>query len=185
MPKAEIKLMTEKMEKSLEHLRAEYVAIRTGRAHPGLVSDIKADYYGTPTPLKQMATITVPEGRKIQIVPFDKNGLKAIEKAILASSLGITPSNDGENIRLTMPELTGERRTELTKLVAKKAEETKVAVRNLRRDSVEVLKKKEKESAITEDELKKFTKDVQDVTDGYVKKIDEVQKLKEKEIMED
>lgn len=173
------------MEKSIEHLKGEYVAIRTGRAHPGLVSDIKADYYGTPTPIKQMATITVPEGRKIQIVPFDKTSLKLIEKAILASSLGITPANDGENIRLTLPELTGERRGDLTKLVAKKGEETKVAVRNLRRDSVEVIKKKEKDSAITEDELKKYTKEIQDVTDGYIKKIEDVQKLKEKEIMED
>lgn len=185
MPKAEIKLMGEKMEKSLEHLKGEYVTIRTGRAHPGLVSDIKADYYGNPTPLKQMATITIPEGRKILIAPFDKASIKIIEKAILASPLGITPSNDGESIRLTMPELTGERRGELTKLVAKKAEETKVAVRNLRRDSVEVLKKKEKDSAITEDDLKKHTKEVQDITDSYIKKIDDTEKLKAKEIMED
>lgn len=185
MPKAEIKSMHEKMEKSLEFLKTEYVAIRTGRAHPGLVADIKADYYGNPTPIKQIATITVPDGRKILIAPFDKSSLKVIEKALLASSLGITPANDGESIRLTMPELTGERRTELTKFVAKKAEESKVAVRNLRRDSVEALKKKEKNSEITEDDLKKYTKEIQDITDSYIKKLDEAQKLKDKEIMEE
>lgn len=185
MPKTDIKTLNEKMEKSLEFLKSEYIVIRTGRAHPGLVSDIKADYYGTPTPIKQMATITIPEGRKILISPFDKNSLKVIEKAILASSLGITPQNDGENIRLTMPELTRERRVDLTKQVAKKAEETKIAMRNLRRDTVEALKKKEKDSTITEDDLKKYSKEVQDVTDGYIKKVDEVQKSKEKEIMEE
>ena len=185
MPKAEIKSMNEKMEKTLEFLKTEYVAIRTGRAHPGLVSDIKADYFGAPMPLKQMATISIPESRKILIAPFDKSSLKAIEKAILASSLGITPLNDGENIRLTMPELTRERRVELTKLVAKKAEEAKVAMRNLRRDSVETLKKKEKDSEITEDDLKKYSKEVQDATDAHIKKVEEVQKIKEKEIMEE
>ena len=185
MPKAEIKSMNDKMEKTIEFLKTEYVAIRTGRAHPGLVSDIKADYFGAPTPLKQMATISIPESRKILIAPFDKASLKMIEKAILASPLGITPLNDGENIRLTMPELTRERRVELTKLVAKKAEEAKIAMRNLRRDSVEVLKKKEKDSEITEDDLKKYSKEIQDSTDAHIKKVEEVQKLKEKEIMEE
>jgi len=181
---AEIKSMTEKMEKTLEFLKTEYIAIRTGRAHPGLVSDIKADYFGSLMPLKQMATISTPESRKILIVPFDKSSLKLIEKAILASPLGITPQNDGENIRLTMPELTKERRVELTKLVARKAEEAKVALRNLRRDAVENFKKQEKDSEITEDDLKKYSKEVQDSTDVYIKKVDEIQKVKEKEIME-
>ena len=185
MPKVELKNLREKMEKTLEFLRGEYLAIRTGRAHPGLVSDIKADYYGNPTPLKQMANITVPEGRKLLISPFDRSSLKAIEKAILASNLGITPSNDGESVRLTLPELTKERRVELVKLVAKKGEEAKVTLRNHRRDSVEVLKKIEKDGKITEDELKKFNKEVQDVTDDFIKKIEETFKVKEKEIMEE
>ncbi|MDR2527891.1 MAG: ribosome recycling factor [Synergistaceae bacterium] len=185
MAKAEIKSLREKMEKALEFLRGEYLAIRTGRAHPGLVADIKADYYGTPTPLKQIANITVPESRKILISPFDRGGLKAIEKAILASSLGITPQNDGESVRLTLPELTRERRLDLVKLVGKKAEESKIVMRNHRRDSVEVLKKMEKESKITEDELKKYTKEVQDITNDFIKKIDDAFKAKEKEVMDD
>ena len=185
MSKAEIKSMSEKMEKTLEFLKMEYIAIRTGRAHPGLVSDIKADYYGALTPIKQMATISIHENRKILIAPFDKSNLKHIEKAILTSPLGITPNNDGENIRLTMPELTRERRVELTKLVAKKAEDAKIALRNLRRETVEILKKKEKESEITEDDLKKYSKEVQDSTDAYIKKVEEIQKVKEKEIMEE
>jgi ribosome recycling factor len=185
MAKTEIKNLRGKMDKTLEFLRGEYLAIRTGRAHPGLVSEIKADYYGTATPLKQMANITIPEGRKILIAPFDRGSLKAIEKAILASSLGITPQNDGESVRLTLPELTRERRTDLVKLVGKKAEESKVVVRNHRRDAVEVLKKMEKDSKITEDDLKKFTKEVQDITDDTIKRIEEVFKAKEKEIMEE
>jgi len=185
MPKAEIKSLREKMDKTLEFLRGEYLAIRTGRAHPGLVSDIKADYYGNLTPLKQMANITIPEGNKILISPFDRSSLKAIEKAILASNLGITPQNDGESVRLGLPELTKERRVELVKIVNKKAEEFKVAVRNHRRDIVEFLKKAEKESKITEDDLKKYNKEVQDITDEFIKKIDETSKVKEKEIMEE
>lgn len=185
MPKTEVKNLKEKMEKTLEFLRGEYLAIRTGRAHPGLVSDIKVDYYGNLTPLKQVANITVPESRKIQVAPFDRGSLKAIEKAILASNLGITPQNDGENIRLTLPELTKERRVDLVKLVSKKAEESKVVMRNHRRDAVEALKKMEKDSKITEDDLKKYSKEVQDITDDFVKKIDEVFKAKEKEVMEE
>ncbi len=185
MPKAEVKSLKEKMEKTLEFLRGEYLAIRTGRAHPGLVSDIRVDYYGNLTPLKQMANITVPESRKIQIAPFDRSSLKAIEKAILASNLGITPQNDGENVRLTLPELTKERRVDLVKLVSKKAEESKVVVRNHRRDAVEALKKMEKDSKITEDDLKKYTKEVQDITDDFIRKIDDTFKVKEKEVMEE
>lgn len=185
MPKTELKTLREKMDKTVEHLKGEFLVVRTGRAHPGLVSDIKADYYGTPTPIKQMGTITVPEGRQIVISPFDRSALKAVEKAILASSLGVTPQNDGEVIRVTLPELTRERRVELTKLVGKYAEESKIALRNLRRDSNDVFKKMEKESAISEDDLKKYTKEVQDITDEFIKKVDETLKIKEKEIMEE
>ena len=173
------------MEKAISFLQNEYLSIRTGRAHPGLVSDIKVEYYGTPTPIKSLANVTIPESRSIQIAPFDKTILKAMEKAILAANIGMTPQNDGQVLRMTLPELTKQRRVELTKLLAKKAEESKVVVRNYRRDTIEVLKKQEKNSDITEDDLKKFTKDVQDITDNYVKKIDEVYKLKEKEVLED
>ena len=172
------------MDKAIAFLQSEYLSIRTGRAHPGLVSDIKADYYGTPTALKQLANITIPEGRVIQIAPFDKSCLKAMEKAILAANIGMTPQSDGTVIR-TLPELTKARRAELTKVAARKAEESKVVIRNYRRDAIESLKKQEKASEITEDDLKKLTKDVQDITDSYIKKIDEVYKVKEKEILEE
>ncbi|MBQ6738043.1 MAG: ribosome recycling factor [Synergistaceae bacterium] len=173
------------MEKAITFLQNEYLSIRTGRAHPGLVSDIKVEYYGTPTPIKSLANVTIPESRSIQIAPFDKTILKAMEKAILAANIGMTPQNDGSVLRMTLPELTKQRRIELTKLLAKKAEEAKVVIRNYRRDTIEVLKKQEKNSEITEDDLKKFTKDVQDITDKYIKKIDEVYKVKEKEVLED
>lgn len=176
--------MKEKMEKAVEHLKEEYIGIRTGRAHPGLVNDIKVDYYGTQTPIKQLATVSVPEARQIVIAPFDKSILKGIEKAIQASSLGINPQNDGEIIRLTLPELTKERRMELSKVVAKYAEEAKIAIRNLRRDTNDTLKKMEKDSLISEDDQRKYTKDVQDVTDEYIRKIDEILKNKDKEILE-
>ena len=185
MPKDELAALRENMDKAITFLQNEYLSIRTGRAHPGLVSDIKADYYGTPTALKQLANITIPEGRVIQIAPFDKGALKAMEKAILAANIGMTPQSDGTVIRLTLPELTKARRVELTKILAKKAEEAKVVIRNYRRDAIESLKKQEKASEITEDDLKKLTKDVQDITDGYIKKIDEVYKVKEKEVLED
>ena len=173
------------MEKAITFLQNEYLSIRTGRAHPGLVSDIKVEYYGTPTPIKSLANVTIPESRSIQIAPFDKTILKAMEKAILAANIGMTPQNDGSVLRMTLPELTKQRRVELTKLLAKKAEESKIVIRNYRRDTIEVLKKQEKNSEITEDDLKKFTKDVQDITDNYIKKIDEVYKTKEKEVLED
>ncbi|MBQ3447351.1 MAG: ribosome recycling factor [Synergistaceae bacterium] len=185
MPKDELGTLRENMDKAITFLQNEYLSIRTGRAHPGLVSDIKADYYGTPTAIKQLANITIPEGRVIQIAPFDKGALKAMEKAILAANIGMTPQSDGTVIRLTLPELTKARRVELTKILAKKAEEAKVVIRNYRRDAIESLKKQEKASEITEDDLKKLTKDVQDITDGYIKKIDEVYKVKEKEVLED
>ena len=185
MPKDELAELKMNMDKAVSFLQNEYLSIRTGRAHPGLVSDIKVDYYGTPTPIKQLANVTIPESRSIQIAPFDKMTLKAMEKAILAANIGMTPQNDGTVLRMTLPELTKQRRVELTKLLAKKAEESKVVIRNYRRDTIETLKKQEKASEITEDDLKKFTKDVQDITDNYIKKIDEVYKLKEKEVLED
>ena len=173
------------MDKAIAFLQNEFLSIRTGRAHPGLVSDIKVDYYGTPTPIKSLANVTIPESRSIQIAPFDKTVLKAMEKAILAANIGMTPQNDGQVIRLTLPELTKARRVELTKLLARKAEESKVVIRNYRRDAIEALKKQEKASEITEDDLKKKTKEVQDITDTYTKKVDEVYKVKEKEVLED
>ena len=185
MPKDELAELKANMDKAIAFLQSEFLSIRTGRAHPGLVSDIKVDYYGTPTPIKSLANVTIPESRSIQIAPFDKGTLKAMEKAILAANIGMTPQSDGTVIRMTLPELTKQRRVELTKLLARKAEESKVVVRNYRRDAIETLKKQEKASEITEDDLKKLTKDVQDITDNYIKKIDEVYKVKEKEVLED
>ena len=185
MPKDELAALRENMDKAIAFLQNEFLSIRTGRAHPGLVSDIKVDYYGNPTVIKQLANITIPESRVIQIAPFDKSCLKAMEKAILAANIGMTPQSDGTVIRMTLPELTKARRVELTKLLARKAEESKVVIRNYRRDAIEALKKQEKASEITEDDLKKLTKDVQDITDKYIKKIDEVYKIKEKEVLED
>lgn len=181
----ELKELRENMDKAITFLQNDYLSIRTGRAHPGLVNDIKVDYYGTPTPIKQLANVTIPEGRVIQIAPFDKTGLKAMEKAILAANIGMTPQNDGTVIRLRLPELTRERRVELTKLLAKKAEDARVVIRNYRRDTIEILKKQEKASEITEDDLKSLTKEVQEITDSYIKKIDEVYKVKEKEVLEE
>ncbi len=185
MPADELKELRENMDKAIAFLQNDYLSIRTGRAHPGLVNDIKVEYYGTPTPIKQIANVTIPEGRVIQIAPFDKTSLKAIEKAILAANIGMTPQNDGTVIRLKLPELTRDRRVELTKVLAKKAEDSRVVIRNYRRDTIEVLKKQEKASEITEDDLKQLTKEVQDVTDSYIKKIDEIYKVKEKEVLED
>ncbi|MBR1602214.1 MAG: ribosome recycling factor [Synergistaceae bacterium] len=181
----EIKALKENMEKAIAFLQNDYLSIRTGRAHPGLVNDIKVEYYGTPTPIKQLANVTIPEGRVIQIAPFDKTSLKAMEKAILAANIGMTPQNDGTVIRLKLPELTRERRVELTKVLAKKAEDSRVVIRNYRRDTIELLKKQQKASEITEDDLKDLTKEVQDITDSHIKKIDEIYKVKEKEVLED
>ncbi|MDR3255798.1 MAG: ribosome recycling factor [Synergistaceae bacterium] len=185
MPQALLKDLKNRTVKALEHLKGTYAGVRTGRAHPALVEDIKVDYFGTVMPLKQLGTVNVPEPRQIVITIWDKTALKAVEKAIQASPLGINPRPDGETIRLTLPELTRERRTELTKLVNKYAEESKVATRNIRREVVDALKKLEKESKISEDDLKKFQKEVQDVTDDAIKKIDSVLAEKEKEIMDD
>lgn len=185
MPQTLLKDMKARVAKALDHLKGTYAGVRTGRAHPALVEDIKVDYFGTVTPLKQMGTINVPEPRQIIINIWDKTALKAVEKAIQSSPLGINPQPDGDTIRLTLPELTRERRTELSKLVNKYAEEARVATRNVRRDFVDAFKKMEKESQISEDELKKFQKEVQDITDEAIKKIDVVLTEKENEIMND
>lgn len=184
MPQNLIKDLKTRSEKTLEFLKSSLQGIRTGRAHPALVEDIKVDYFGTPTPVKNMGSVVVPEARSIVITPWDKSAIKAIEKAIQASPLGINPQNDGESIRLNMPELTQARRVELTKIVNKMAEEARVSIRNVRRDAIDGLKKLEKDSKITEDDLKKYQKQAQDETDSFIKKVDAILSDKEKEIME-
>ena len=178
-----IKKCEEKMTKTCENLDGEFSNIRAGRANPNLLNRIMVEYYGTPTPMQQVGNISVPEPRIIQINPWEKSLLKAIEKAILASDLGITPTNDGTSIRLVFPELTEERRKELVKDIKKKGEAAKVAVRNVRRDANDTLKKMEKSTDITEDERKVGEEKIQKMTDKYVAKIDKSVENKSKEIM--
>ena len=178
-----IKKCEEKMTKTCENLDGEFSNIRAGRANPNLLNRIMVEYYGTPTPMQQVGNISVPEPRRIQINPWEKSLLKAIEKAILASDLGITPTNDGTSIRLVFPELTEERRKELVKDIKKKGEAAKVAVRNVRRDANDTLKKMEKSTDITEDERKEGEEKIQKMTDKYVAKIDKSVENKSKEIM--
>ena len=174
----------ERMHKAVEALRKEYGTIRAGRANPSLLDKVSVEYYGTPTPVNQLANISVPEPRLLMIQAWDKTSLPAIEKAIMKSDLGLNPSSDGTVIRIVIPQLTAERRSELVKTVKKKAEEARVAVRNVRRDTNEHLKKLEKDKAASEDEVKRAQEDVQKVTDKYIKEIDHVAEVKEKEIME-
>lgn len=176
--------LDEKMEKVLEHLDADFQGIRTGRAHPGLVENVKVDYYGSAMPVKQLANIIVPEARMLIIAPFDKGAVKLIEKAILAANIGLTPNVDGNNIRLVVPELTGERRKEFVKMAAKAAEEAKIALRNIRREANDMYKKQEKASEITEDDLKKMLDDTQKTTDKFIARVDDEFKKKEKEILD-
>ena len=178
-----IKKCEEKMTKTCENLDGEFSNIRAGRANPNLLNRIMVEYYGTPTPMQQVGNISVPEPRIIQINPWEKSLLKAIEKAILASDLGITPTNDGTSIRLVFPELTEERRKELVKDIKKKGEAAKVAVRNVRRDANDTLKKMEKSTDITEDVRKEGEEKIQKMTDNYVAKIDKSVENKSKEIM--
>ena len=178
-----IKKCEEKMTKTCENLDGEFANIRAGRANPNLLNRIMVEYYGTPTPMQQVGNISVPEPRIIQINPWEKSLLKAIEKAILASDLGITPTNDGTSSRLVFPELTEERRKELVKDIKKKGEAAKVAVRNVRRDANDTLKKMEKSTDITEDERKEGEEKIQKMTDKYVAKIDKSVENKSKEIM--
>ena len=174
----------ERMKKAVDHIAAEYVKIRTGKASIGLLEEIKSDYYGTPTPLNQVGNISTPDYHTIAIQPWDKSIMPAIEKSILNSNLGLNPTNDGSLIRIPIPPLNEERRKELVKLVKKMAEEGKVAVRNIRRDEIEKLKKTEKEEHISEDDRKNGEHEIQKLTDKYIKEIDEVLSKKEKEIME-
>ena len=179
----EIKQFEEKMVKSLESLKAEYSAIRAGRANPHLLDKIKVNYYGTPSSLQQVANVSVPEARMIQIQPWETSLIKEIEKAIMASDLGITPSNDGKTIRLVFPELTDDRRKELVKDVKKKGENAKVAVRNIRRDANDAIKKAAKASEISEDEQKQVEDKVQKLTDKYIAEVDKAIEEKSKEIL--
>ncbi|WP_411802376.1 ribosome recycling factor [Bacillus haynesii] len=174
----------ERMEKAIGAYQRELATVRAGRANPSLLDKVTVEYYGAQTPLNQIASITVPEARMLLITPYDKTALGDIEKAIQKADLGVTPSNDGNIIRITIPPLTEERRKELAKLVKKYSEDAKVAVRNIRRDANDDLKKLEKNGEMTEDELRSSTEDVQKLTDEYVSKIDEITKDKEKEIME-
>ena len=173
----------DKMEKSLDNLYGEYTSIRAGRANPHILDKITVDYYGSPTPLQQVGNKSVPEARMIVIQPWEASILKDIEKALLMSDLGLTPTNDGKMIRLVFPELTEERRKELVKDVKKKGENAKVAVRNIRRDAMDAIKKKGKEDGISEDEIKEYQDDVQKSTDKYVAKIDAAVEEKSKEIL--
>lgn len=176
-----IKVYDEKMKKTYEHLESDYMGIRAGRANPHVLDKLRVDYYGTPTPIQQVGNVTVPEARMIQIAPWEKSLIKDIEKAILASDIGITPSNDGSVIRLVFPELTEERRKDLVKDVKKKAEECKVAVRNIRRDGNDAFKKLAKE--ISEDEVKQLEDELQKMTDKYIKEVDKLMEEKSKEIL--
>ncbi len=172
----------EKMKKTMGNLDGELGAIRAGRANPNVLNKIKVDYYGTPTPIQQVANVSVPEARMIQIQPWEKNMLKVIEKAIQVSDLGINPTNDGTMIRLVFPELTEERRKELVKDVKKKGEAAKVAIRNIRRDGNDMLKKL-KGTDVSEDEIKDMENELQKLTDKYVKEADKSVESKSKEVM--
>ena len=174
----------DRMKKSIEALKREYSSLRAGRATPALLDKIMVDYYNSPTPINQVANISVPEPRMILIQPWEKPMLHEIEKAIMKSDLGLNPNSDGTAIRLSIPQLTQDRRGELVKSVNKKSEETKIAVRNIRRDANDVFKKMEKAKEVTEDEAKKAQNDMQKLVDKYVKEVDSIRAVKEKEIME-
>jgi ribosome recycling factor len=173
-----------KMQKAVDVLQTKYSAVRAGRANPSILDQIKVDYFNTPTPIQQIASISTPDPRTLMIQPWDASSLKIIEKAILASELGITPANDGRVLRLAFPQPTEERRKELIKQIQKQAEESKVAIRNVRRDAVEKFKAMKKKSEITEDDMVNTEKDLQKLTDKYIAEIDSVVKKKETEIME-
>ena len=179
----DIKVYEDKMEKTLSNLQEEYVSIRAGRANPHILDKIQVDYYGTPSSLQSVANISVPEARMIQIQPWEASLIKDIEKAILASDIGLTPANDGKVIRLVFPELTEDRRKELVKDVKKKGENAKVAVRNVRRDANDTIKKENKENEISEDEQKQLEDKIQKLTDKFVAKIDDAIEAKSAEVM--
>jgi len=181
--KEQINLTKEKMNKSLNSLGNEFASIRAGRANPNVLDKVTVDYYGTPTPINQVGTVSVSEGRTLVISPWEKNMLKAVEKAIQASDIGINPTNDGNVVRLTFPQLTEERRKELCKTIKKYGEECKVTIRSIRRDSMEKFKTMKKNSEITEDDMKDCEKKVQDLTDKFCAEVDKAVAEKEKEIM--
>lgn len=174
----------EKMTKTLDVLKKDYAAIRAGRATASVLDKVTVDYYGTPTPVNQLATVSVAEARILTIQPWDKSILHAVEKAIQTSDIGINPQNDGSVIRLTFPQLTEDHRKSIVKNVSKMAEDSKVAIRSIRRDAMDKLKKMQKASEITEDDLKNGEDEIQKITDGFVKDIDKVAQAKEKEVME-
>jgi ribosome recycling factor len=184
MIKETIKEAETRMKGAIQSLEEDLSGIRTGRASPALVERLLVEYYGMPTPLMQLATISVPEARQLLIKPFDATSIKAVEKAILASELGLTPNNDGKAIRLNIPPLTEERRRDLVKVVHSRLEESRIAVRNVRRDLIKDLREYEKEKLISEDDLKKAEEELQKLTDKYTQNIDAVGLHKEKEIME-
>ncbi len=175
---------TEECKKAIEALEKEYSRVRTGRASPNLLDGVKVNYYGMPTPLKQVANVAVAESRLLTVTPWEKNLLSEIEKAIQASNLGLTPANDGKIIRISIPPLTGERRKELVRQIKKIGEGYKVTIRNHRRDANEKIKKAKDAKEISEDEQHRLLKDIQDETNKYIKKVDEIIAAKEKEIME-
>ncbi len=179
-----VELAKEKMGKTISVLKSELSSLRAGRANAQVLDRIMVDYYGTPTPINQMGNIAAPEPRLLVITPYDPSALKEIEKALLKSDLGINPGNDGKMIRLIFPELTEERRKELVKVVRKKGEEAKVAIRSIRRDANETIKKNKKDGEITEDDQKKMEEDAQKATDSFVKDVEKIIVDKEKEIME-
>ena len=183
MLKDEYKVYEEKMKKSIESVANDFAAVRAGRANASVLNRIHVDYYGTPTPIQQIASVGSPDPRTLLITPWDASALKAIEKAILESDLGINPQNDGKAIRLSFPQLTEERRKDLVKQIRKYTEGGKVAIRNIRREAMENFKKQQKASEITEDELKAAEKDLQKMTDDSCKKLDELLAKKEKELM--
>ena len=174
----------DRMNKAVEHYHHEVSTIRTGRASTNILDVVKVDYYGTPTPLNNIAHVTVPEGQLIVIQPFDPSSLEIIEKAIMSSDVGLTPNNDGSVIRLNIPSLTEDRRKELVKVVHKIIEEGRVAVRNIRRDANDLLKKSEKDHDLSEDNLKRATDNIQEMTDEYIKNLNQIQDAKEKDIMD-
>ena len=184
MPSVLIKEAEVNMKKSLEIVKKEFATLRAGRATPALLDKIMVNYYGTPTPVNQLANISVPEARLLVIQPWDKNSLPEIERTIMKSDLGITPASDGTVIRLAIPQLTQERRKDLLKVIKKKSEDGRVAVRNVRRDVNDQLKSIQKEGKISEDELKRNQEEVQKLTDRYVKEIDSLFNTKEQEIMQ-
>lgn len=181
--KEQLKLAEEKMQKTLQVLNSDYASIRAGRANPAVLDKIVVDYYGAPTPIPQMAAVSVAEARVLVIQPWDASTLTSIEKAIQTSDLGINPTNDGKVIRIMFPQLTEERRRDITKDVSKLCEDAKVAIRSIRRDAIDKCKTMKKNAEITEDDLKGAEKDIQALTDKYCKEADEMSSKKEKEIM--